>query len=542
MFFIEANLVDIENRDIYSAKVTIKDKKIVSIERINKSLHSYILPGFIDAHIHIESSMLIPSRFAQVAVTHGTVATISDPHEIANVLGIDGIDFMIENIKDIDFKIFYGASPCVPATDFETSGAKLGIKEIDELLKRDDIYYLSEVMNFPGVINDEKEIIKKIELAKKYKKPIDGHAPGLRGKELKKYIDAGISTDHEAYGFNEAKEKLQNGMKILLREGSAAKNYEALHPLIDDFYENMMFCSDDKHPNDLAKGHINELVKRAINDGHELFKVLNMACINPIKHYNLDVGSLKKGDFADFIEVKDLKDFKILKTVINGKIVYENEKSKIEPKISNPINNFNTEKKSYKDFEIHENCKEYRVISAIENQLITKEMDVKLQKENSKILPDIERDILLISITNRYENKKPSVSFVHGFGLKRGAIASSVAHDSHNIVSVGCDEKSMAKAVNAIIDSKGGICAVYEDEILHLPLPYAGLMSKEDGFEVAKEYEKIDTFVKQRLKSTLQAPFMTLSFMALLVIPDIKLSDKGLFDANAFHFVRECKI
>ena len=331
-------------------------------------------------------------------------------------------------------------------------------------------------------------------------------------------------------------------MKILIREGSAAKNYEALHPLIDEFYEDMMFCSDDKHPNDLVKGHINELVKRALQDGHELFKVLQMACINPIHHYNLNVGSLKVGDFADFIEVEDLKDFKILKTVINGKIVCENGALKIEPKIPNPINNFNTQKKSYKDFEIQESCKEYRVISAMENQLITKEIDIHLQKKNNKIVSDIERDILLISVTNRYENKKPSVSFIHGFGLKKGAIASSIAHDSHNIVSVGCDEKSMAKAVNTIIDSKGGICAVYEDEVLHLPLPYAGLMSAEDGFEVAKEYEKIDNFTKTSLGSTLHAPFMTLSFMALLVIPDIKLSDKGLFDTNAFHFIRECAI
>jgi len=540
---IEANLVDIHTQTIYPAEIIIKEKKVHSIKKIDKKCNFYILPGFIDAHIHIESSMLIPSEFAKVAIKHGTVATVSDPHEIANVLGVDGVEFMIDNAKECGFKIYFGASPCVPATPFETNGATLTPDAIEKLLKRNDIYYLSEVMNFPGVIANDIDMHTKIALAKKYHKPIDGHSPALRGEDLQTYINAGISTDHEAFTYEEAKEKLQRGMKIQIREGSAAKNYEALHPLIDEYYEDMMFCSDDKHPNDLVKGHINQLVIRALKDGHNLYKVLQMASVNPVKHYNLDVGLLREGDNADFIVVKDLENFTLLRSCVDGEILFENDQVFLQtPKVKN-INKFNTTKKSIKDFQLHNQCKEYKVINAIDGQLITKEEHQKLQNIHGNIECDIQKDILFISVVNRYESVTPALSFVHGFGLKEGAIASSVAHDSHNIVAVGCDAQSLTLAINTIIESKGGIAVVDANQhLLHLPLEIAGLMSQRDGFSIAREYEKIDKFTKDKLGSQLHAPFMTLSFMALLVIPDLKLSDKGLFETNSFHFTQECSL
>jgi len=540
---IEANLVDIFNKEIYPAKVVIKDDTIISIQKTDKKYDTFILPGFVDAHIHIESSMLIPSQFAKLATKHGSVATVSDPHEIANVLGIDGIEFMIKDAKKSGFKVYFGASPCVPATPFETNGATLSVEDIDNLLSRDDIYYLSEVMNFPGVINGDKDMLDKIKIAKKYNKPIDGHSPALTQDDLQKYIDAGISTDHEAFTYEEAKEKLQRGIKIQIREGSAAKNYEALHPLIDEFYEDLMFCSDDKHPNELYEGHINELVKRSIAYGYDLYKVLQIASYNPVKHYNIDVGMLRIGDKADFIEVKNLQDFEVLQTVINGKVVYDKGKSYIDVFLEEKPNRFDIDIKTQQDFKYREVCKKYRVINAINKQLITQEQDTSLVLKDGIVQTDTSKDILLISVTNRYNNAPVALSFVHGFGLKEGAIASSVAHDSHNIISVGCDAFSMALAVNAIIKTKGGISAVNsKGDISCLALPVAGLMSSDDANIVAKRYKELDRYVKDVLGSKLDAPFMTLSFMALLVILDIKLSDKGLFDGNSFHFIKECAL
>ena len=531
---MKANLVDIQNKVIYPVEIIVEKGIIKSINKIDEKLDTFILPGFIDSHIHIESSMLIPSEFSKIAVTHGTVATVSDPHEIANVLGIKGVEFMIENGKKSGFKFYFGASPCVPATPFETSGATLTPKDIKSLLQRDDIYYLSEVMNFPGVINNDEDMLTKIQYAKDVNKPIDGHCPGLIGDDLTKYINAGIQTDHESFSFDEAKEKLDKGMKIQIREGSAAKNYEALHSLIDNYYENMMFCSDDKHPNDLVKGHINQLVKRAIKDGHDIFKVLQMACINPVKHYNLDVGLLQIGDKADFIEINNLEEFKVLRTFINGKCVYDGEVYLNDVEVEN-INNFKTNLKNIEDFKLPK-CSEYHIIDAIEGELITKD---EIKHTN---IPNVEEDILYISVINRYDNVTPAIALVNGFGLKKGAIASSVAHDSHNVIAVGCDKESLVKVINKVIENKGGICASDGDKIKFLPLEIAGLMSKENGIKVANKYEEIDSYVKNILGSTLQSPFMTLSFMALLVIPEIKLSDKGLFDARNFHFIGECGV
>ncbi len=530
---IEANCVDLYNRKIFPAQVTVKEGKITAVEKIDAVLEHYILPGFIDAHIHIESSMLPPSEFARLAVCHGTVATVSDPHEIANVLGLEGVQYMLKNSEESPFKFYFGASPCVPATTFETNGATLGPKEIETLLNMPQIKYLSEVMNFPGVINGDPDMLAKIAIAKALGKPIDGHAPGLRGEDLDKYIAAGIMTDHEAFTYEEGLEKVQKGMKILIREGSAAKNFEALAPLIGDYPDRLMFCSDDRHPNDLAKEHINAHVKRAIAKGYDLFDVLKIACMNPVVHYGLEVGTLKVGDPADFIVVEDLKEFKVLRTVISGKTVSVAQEATMEPVRVETPNRFAAAIKQPEDFSVPV-CGRTEVIHAIDHSLMTEEEIVDLSAGKKE-------DVLKITVVNRYEDAPPAVAYVHGFGLKNGAIASSVAHDSHNIIAVGCSDELIAKAVNAIVKRKGGICAVTEDTLHLLRLPVAGLMSDEDGLEVAERYEMIDRFARETLASPLEAPFMTLSFMALLVIPELKLSDKGLFDGTAFHFIDTCR-
>jgi len=528
---IQANLVDIKNRQIVPSLIEVKNGKIASISSIKEVCSHYILPGFIDAHIHIESSMLIPSEFARLAVIHGTVATVSDPHEIANVLGMDGVEFMLQNAAKTPFKFTFGASPCVPATPFETNGAQLSADDIKKLLQNPKIKFLSEVMNFPGVVAGDTDMMAKITAAKRANKPVDGHSPALRGADLKKYIDAGITTDHEAFSYEEGLEKLQNGMKILIREGSAAKNFDALHPLIDKYHKQMMFCSDDRHPNDLLRGHINDLVVRAIALGHDMFDVLEMATRNPIKHYDLDVGELKEQESADFIIVEDLKTFRVLETYIDGKLVAKDGKSLLASVDETKPNNFHTGKKDPKEFFMPP-CDHVEVIAVVDHELMTYE----------KVTKPKEEDILKIAVINRYENAPiEGLAYTQGFHLKEGAIASSVAHDSHNIIVVGNSDEAMAKAANLVIESKGGISAVSNDTSMHLALDIAGIMSGEDAYKVAQEYEAIDSFVKKELGSTLSSPFMTLSFMALLVIPEIKLSDKGLFNGRSFQFIPPCK-
>jgi adenine deaminase len=540
-FSISGNLVDVHQQRIYPAEITVENGKIISIKGIHSSqltTPGYILPGFIDSHVHIESSMLVPSEFARLAVVHGTMATVSDPHEIANVCGMEGVEFMIENGKTVPFKFNFGAPSCVPATVFETAGASLDSKDVEKLLQRDEIKYLSEMMNFPGVLFKDEEVMKKIAAARRLNKPVDGHAPGLRGEEARKYIEAGIYTDHECFTKEEALDKLKYGMKILIREGSAAKNFEALIDLLNDYPDMMMFCSDDKHPDSLVLGHINQLCARAVAKGIDVFKVLRAACVNPVLHYKLDVGLLRKGDTADFILLKDLKDFEVMKTYINGELVAENGKSKIKTEKSKVINNFSCSKKEVTGFEVKWNGeKEIPVIEALDGQLITNKLFFPPKTENGNIISDIARDILKIVVVNRYKNAPVAKAFIKNFGLKQGALASSVAHDSHNIVAVGIDDESICQAVNLLIESKGGVSCVTDNTELVVPLPVAGLMSNEDGYHVAQQYSLIDKAAKDA-GSTLASPFMTLSFMALLVIPHLKLSDLGLFDGDKFEFVK----
>jgi len=533
---IQGQIVDIQNRRIYAGEITVENGKIISIIEKNHEVRHYIMPGFIDSHIHIESSMLVPSEFAKIAVLHGTVATISDPHEIANVLGSAGVYYMIENGKKVPLKFHFGAPSCVPATIFESAGAIIDSEGIRELMASPDIYYLAEMMNYPGVLLNDEEVLKKIEWAKHFDKPVDGHAPGLRGEAVKKYISAGISTDHECFTFEEAEEKLSLGMKVLIREGSAAKNFEALIDLLPENYENMMFCSDDKHPDDLIVGHINLLCARAVAKGIDTYKILQAACVNPVNHYKMNVGLLKENDAADFIVVEDLVDFKVLKTFINGELVAANGESFVKHIPFETPNNFNITSKEIRDFEVLGLGSKIRVIEALEGQLITNEIHHKSLIVDGKIVSDTENDILKIAVVNRYENTKPAIAFIKNFGLKKGAIASSVAHDCHNIVVVGTSDAEICNAINLVIENRGGVCAVNGAENKILPLPVAGIMSDKNGWETGKLYQEIDAMAKE-LGSDLKAPFMTLSFMALLVIPDLKLSDKGLFSGNTFSFV-----
>ena len=533
---IQGQIVDIENRRIYAGEITVESGKITSIIEKKHEVQNYIMPGFIDAHIHIESSMLVPSEFAKIAVLHGTVATISDPHEIANVLGSAGVYYMIENSKKVPLKFHFGAPSCVPATTFETAGATIDSNGIKELMASPDIYYLAEMMNYPGVLFDDAEVLKKIQWAKYFNKPVDGHAPGLRGEAAKKYISAGITTDHECFSFEEAEEKLSLGMKIIIREGSAAKNFEALIDLLPENYENMMFCSDDKHPDDLILSHIDSLCARAVAKGIDVFKILQVACVNPVNHYKMNVGLLKENDAADFIVVEDLTNFKVKQTYINGELVAKNGESFVKHIPFKTPNNFNITSKEISDFTISGSASKIRVIEALEGQLITNEIHHRPLIVDGKIVSDTENDILKMAVVNRYENTKPAIAFIKNFGLKKGAIASSVAHDCHNIVVVGTSDEEICNAVNLIIKNTGGVCAVNGSENKMLPLPVAGIMSDKNGWETGKLYQEIDAMAKE-LGSHLKAPFMTLSFMALLVIPDLKLSDKGLFSGNSFSFV-----
>ena len=543
-FTITGNLVDVWKKAIYPAVIKVENGIISSITEIGEGLPSigtFILPGFVDSHVHIESSMLIPSEFARLAVVHGSVGTVSDPHEIANVCGMEGVEFMIENGKQVPFKFNFGAPSCVPATIFETAGAALDSEDVKKLLAKDEIKYLSEMMNFPGVLFKDAEVMKKIAAAHAAGKPVDGHAPGLRGQQAREYIEAGISTDHECFTADEAVDKLECGMKILIREGSAAKNFEALIELLEDHPRMIMFCSDDKHPDSLVAGHLNQLCARAIAKGHDIFNVVRAACVNPVLHYHLDIGLLRIGDPADFIVAEDLVNFHIIKTFIDGDLVAENGQSFIKSVTVTPINQFDCKEIGLDDIKI--NTAHYPsadgkipVIEALDGQLITNRLQLQGKEINGEWVSDTTQDMLKMVVINRYHTAPVAKCFIKNFGFTSGAIASSVAHDSHNIVAVGADDESLVKAINGVIKEKGGVscCTASEEKILGLPV--AGLMSADDGYKIAEAYTAIDAMAKS-LGSQLGAPFMTLSFMALLVIPHLKLSDKGLFDGDTFSFV-----
>ncbi len=532
-FQTSGNLIDVHRREVYSATVTIQDGRIAAIDRISTPQATYLAPGFVDAHVHVESSMLPPAEFARLAVRHGTVATVSDPHEIANVLGIDGVRWMLESAQHTVMQIHFGASSCVPPTQFDRSGARLDAGEIAELLSWPEIGYLAEVMNYPGVVRGEPDLMAKLAAAKKAGKLTDGHAPGLRGADLAKYVAAGITTDHECVALDEAREKLALGMKILIREGSAAKNFDALWPLLLDSAERCMLCSDDKHPNDLLEGHIDGLVRRSLANGANLFDVCRAASVNPVEHYGLNIGLLRPGDRADLVEVDSMSQPRVLRTWIGGRLVAERGNSLLPRHESSRVNRFAAFPKRTEDFQIRAQGSRVRVIEALDRQLATHELVVAPKIVDGEVVPDPGRDILKIALIDRYQDVRPAVALVHNFGLRSGAIASSVSHDSHNVLAVGASDEALVRAVNAVISARGGLAVVGADGESVLPLPIAGLMSDGDGYEVGQHYARLDAHAKA-LGSKLTAPLMTLSFMALLVIPQLKLSPHGLFDVTAF--------
>lgn len=537
MIKISGNIVDVVNRKIISGFITIEKNIIIDIEENDNVENQFIIPGFIDAHIHIESSMMLPSEFARYSTIHGTVACVCDPHEIANVCGVAGIDYMIQNGLESPMKYYFGAPSCVPATPFDSAGAILDARTVDELLSRSDIHFLAEMMDYSGVIKGDREVMMKIDGAWKHKKPIDGHAPELRGKGLEIYAASGISTDHECMTIGEAEEKIALGMKVLIREGSAAKNFDNLLALLDKYVDQIMFCSDDKHPDDLMQnGHIDTLARRAVAAGYNPLDVLRICSLNPIRHYNLEVGLLQKDDPADFVIVDNLKDFTIKATFINGQKIAENGKVLFERlKTRSLINNFNAKKLTASQLMIAPTGKQLKVIVVNDGQLFTHSSLVTPKVEDDNLVSDIENDILKLVVYNRYQPSKPAIGFIKNIGLKEGAMASTVSHDSHNIIAVGTSDEEIVSAINQIIDSKGGILACNGEKNILLSLPVAGLMSDADGITIAHRYEEVDNMAKE-LGSKLKAPFMTVAFMSLAVIPTLKLTDKGLFDGSNYCF------
>ena len=534
-FKISGKIVDLFGRRTFPGIFTVENGTITAIQEIAEADPQFILPGLIDAHIHIESSMLVPTEFARLALCHGTLAAVCDPHEIANVLGIPGIEYMLENASRTPFKFYFGAPSCVPATPFETAGARIDLADIKDLFVKHKLKFLSEMMNVPGVLNNIPEVAAKLKLTRDLGLPIDGHSPGLRGPDAEKYIAAGISTDHECVTLAEAREKIAQGMKIQIREGSAARNFNELQPLIDEYPDRCMLCSDDKHPDDLVRGHINLLIRRGIAAGLDIYNLLRAASVVPVEHYKLDVGLLQEGDPADFIIVDGLTSFNVKAAYLAGRKVAEKGQSLLFSKPVEVINNINCWPKSTADFAVEPAEGLLKTIDIIPSQLVTKSGLVEPSISNGNVVADESRDILKMTVINRYTDAPPATAFVHGMGIKSGALASSVAHDSHNIVAVGTTDKLLGRAVNLIIENQGGIAAVTEDDNLVLPLPVAGIMSAGDGQETARLYEQLDRKAKQ-MGSNLPAPFMSLSFLALLVIPELKLSDQGLFDGINFKF------
>ncbi len=536
MAVISGHVVDIHNRQIFPGKVYTEGTQVIRIEPTSEAVEDgFLLPGFTDAHIHIESSLLVPSAFAHLAVRQGTVATVSDPHEIANVCGIEGIRFMVSNSKTVPLKFHFGVPSCVPATGFETAGAAIGPQEVLQLMEWEDMHFLSEVMNYPGVLQRQADLMAKIEAAKEFNKPIDGHAPGLTGDDARDYFSYGITTDHECFTYEEGKFKASIGVKILIREGSAARNFEALIPLLREYPELIMFCSDDKHPDDLLQGHLNSLCARAVKAGYDLWDTLRAACLNPVQHYRLQVGLLREGDQADFIRVDNLEAFNVLETWIAGAQVFNRGYVAFNlPKVY-PLNRFKSRKISVSALAAPVNGK-VKAIVAADRQLVTEKALIG-PFETENLESDLTHDLLKLTVVNRYKEAPPAIAWITGFGLKKGAIASTVAHDSHNIIAAGVEDQSLTKVINALMETRGGLAWTDGEQVEVLPLEVAGLMSLNPGETVAEVYSSFNASLAQ-MGATMPAPFMTLSFMALLVIPSLKLSDQGLFDGDKFRFTQ----
>lgn len=532
---IEGVIVRPQSREKFGARIVVAGQHIKSIVKDSTIKAPFILPGFIDSHVHIESSMLIPSRFAEMAVKHGTVAVVTDPHEVANVAGVEGIRFMVEDSKTVPLKFFFGVPSCVPATPLEKSGATIDHQQVYELLSEPDFHFLAEMMNFPGVINNDRDVVMKLDAAKKFKKPVDGHAPGFTGEDLKKYVAAGISTDHECSSIDEALERINFGQIIQIREGSAARNFSSLAPLIAQHPESLMFCTDDSHPDFLELGHINKIVARAVAKGYDLFDVLNIATQIPQKHYGFSLGKLEVNDLADFIIVDNLQDFNVLQTYIDGSSVYRNKNITFNLQdVPKPNYQFRTATPSIDDLRVVVQGNTMNVIEVFPDELITNWVKYPVSQNcGQEINSMLNEDIIKIVLLNRYENTVPVVGFIKGFNLKSGAIAASIAHDSHHILAIGANDESLVSTLKWIVSHRGGICFAENSVVDGIPLPYFGLMTDSNGQDVSTTYKKLNASIS-KAGSKLNAPFMTASFMALTVIPFLKINHNGLFDVNKF--------
>ncbi len=525
---LQGIIVDVHERRQFPGTITIEDGHITRMtEDETVTSNRFLIPGFVDAHVHIESSLLVPAEFARLAMPHGTIATVSDPHEIANVCGMDGVRYMLDNGEQVPLTFAFGAPSCVPATTFETAGADITANDIRELFADERVRYLSEMMNWPGVLFNDPVVLEKLQVAREAGRPVDGHAPGLRGEQAQAYAQHGISTDHECFTLEEALDKIAAGMKILIREGSAARNYDALHPLLRMHPDRVMFCCDDAHPDYLLGGHIDRHVRASISHGYDLYDVLRAASVHPVEHYGLPVGLLRVGDRADFLVVDSLDEIHVLETWVGGQCVARRGESLFSRGSSTVLNRFVSSTLTPADLaDGIEAGTPIRVIVAEDGQLVTSEHHGATS----------DPDVLKLVVVNRYAAATPAIAYIKGMGLTRGALASSVAHDSHNVIAVGTNDTDLAAAINAVMAQQGGLSVADGSDVHILPLPVAGLMSTEDAYVVAEKYTQLDAQAKA-CGSPLRAPFMTLSFMALLVIPSLKLSDQGLFNGQKFEFV-----
>ncbi len=530
-------VVDIEGRRLFGARVKVNTRgRIEAVLPEASPAPGFILPGFVDAHVHIESSLVAPAAFARAAVRHGTVAAVADPHEIANVLGAAGVAFMLDEAARTPFHVAFGVPSCVPATPFETAGAVLGAEAVAALLDRPGVTHLAEMMNVPGVLQGDRSVLAKLAAARARGKPIDGHAPGLRGEALRRIVRAGITTDHECLGLEEALEKAALGMKILLRRGSAARLFEPLLPVLARHPGACMFCSDDKHPGDLLAGHIDELVRIAVAAGADLFDVLRAACLNPVRHYRLDAGLLRPGDRADWIEVEDLRAFRVRRTVIGGRVLAEAGEARLPALAPLSVPNaFALRPVTAAAFRMAARPGACRLIGVRDGDLVTDAATCCPTLRDGTVVADPSRDLVKLAVINRYlPDAPPALALAAGTGLGRGAFAASVAHDSHHVIAAGVDDEALADAVNAVVAHGGGLAAAGGAAAARtLPLPLAGLMSPGTCEAAAAGHQAVDAAARA-CGCRLRAPFMTLSFLALPVIPALKLTDKGLFDAGRF--------
>ena len=550
---IKGHIVDVVRREIFDGEVVIKDEKIAEVRRCTlperEKPWPYILPGFIDAHVHIESSMMVPHKFARIAVSHGTIGVIADPHEIGNVLGVEGINYMIRSGREARFNFLFGAPSCVPAVggDIETCGREIGVKETQELMAREDIGFLGEMMNYVGVLNNDEEVLAKIKAAQDNGKPIDGHAPGLTGQQRYQYGAAGISTDHECSTLEEGRSCINAGMKVIIREGSAAKDYKILHPLISESPNMVMFCTDDCHPDDFVRGHINTIVKRALADGHNIWDILQAACVNAQKHYKCNWGLLQVDDPATFITIDALTPhFRVESTWIRGKEVFNynaslpSDNTNREDMIlgDNFPNNFVASPITKADIDLNLKPGDtVHVIHASDGSLLTDHDEVALTGNPWFDSHYPWTEVQKIVVYNRYQpGAKPIVGMVRGFGIKKGAMAGSVAHDCHNIVAIGSDDEYIVKAINRIVEMHGGQVVVSPEEMMDIPLPIGGLMAPMGGHEIAFRTLCIQEKVRE-IGCTMKSPFITMAFMCLPVIPDIKITDRHLMDTKNFKVI-----